>query len=238
MWIASTKGFFSIVEKHPGEFQIRARERGDLDNLKTTVHSLCNEAIIETPKADYRYRMVINRAQVMDTVTTLAMAIDYSNFKNAVHATPGQENKSRPYMTVWSALGAVQPGGPYGRAERRQPLIDRARAEQYRTGELPLRTDLGSPDCEHHSAPRDPNKPNMKGPEHQTKWAIGNDGHQHAVACKSKRTVVGAGRGRQGIALCHAESDDWKKPTGTEPQCEACARMRKYAPPNGGRKPE
>ena len=33
MWLMTKHGFFSIVEKAPGEFHIRSRESGDLKNL-------------------------------------------------------------------------------------------------------------------------------------------------------------------------------------------------------------
>jgi len=33
MWLMTKHGFYSIVEKLPGEFHIRSREREDLQNL-------------------------------------------------------------------------------------------------------------------------------------------------------------------------------------------------------------
>ena len=34
MWLCTKHGFFSIVEKLPGEFHIRARVKRDIENLK------------------------------------------------------------------------------------------------------------------------------------------------------------------------------------------------------------
>jgi len=33
MWLMTKHGFYSIVQKNPGEFHIRARVRKDLENL-------------------------------------------------------------------------------------------------------------------------------------------------------------------------------------------------------------
>ena len=37
MWLMTKHGFYSIVQKQPGEFHIRARVRKDLENLVTRV---------------------------------------------------------------------------------------------------------------------------------------------------------------------------------------------------------
>jgi hypothetical protein len=33
MWLMTRHGFFSIVQKEPGIFHVRSKERGDLENL-------------------------------------------------------------------------------------------------------------------------------------------------------------------------------------------------------------
>jgi hypothetical protein len=37
MWLMTKHGFYSIVEKRPGEFHVRARVRQDLENLVARV---------------------------------------------------------------------------------------------------------------------------------------------------------------------------------------------------------
>ena len=63
MWLMTKHGFYSIVEKRPGEFHIRSRERQDLQNLVDRV-PLEGKAIVETPEADYAARIVTDRATV------------------------------------------------------------------------------------------------------------------------------------------------------------------------------
>jgi hypothetical protein len=126
MWMASTAGFFSIVERHPGEFQVRARERADIENAART-KALRGTRWIETPSGDYRYRIVCSHAAAVAFVTEIASRIDYSNFKAAVHATRGQEHKGAPYARVWSIMSALQPGGPYN--QRSRQAWHRAEAE-------------------------------------------------------------------------------------------------------------
>ena len=53
MWIASTLGFFSVVQsRQDGNFMIRARRAADLHNLTTA--GLVG-TYLETPDADYAY---------------------------------------------------------------------------------------------------------------------------------------------------------------------------------------
>lgn len=53
MWLCTQFGFFSIVQKKPGEFHVRARVRRDLENLAGLGGSAWE--IIETADADYRF---------------------------------------------------------------------------------------------------------------------------------------------------------------------------------------
>ncbi len=115
MWIATTHGFFSITQSptHPGNLQIRARCKHDLEMLKEVFG--IGARIVETPPpADYRWRIVVNAETVAAVLMGEVMKIDYKNFKNAVHDTPGQENKSGPYLRVWHAMQSIQgdPAGP------------------------------------------------------------------------------------------------------------------------------
>lgn len=52
MWLMTKHGFYSIVQKKPDEYHVRARERQDLQNLIDRV-PLPDAVIIDTPEADY-----------------------------------------------------------------------------------------------------------------------------------------------------------------------------------------
>lgn len=106
MWLCTQHGFYSIVEKAPGVFHIRARMRRDLENLIR----LCGADwdIAESPSTDYRYRVVCDQQAVSATLAALATSIDYSNFKSRVHEREDQDAKSRAYGALWSALYSLQ----------------------------------------------------------------------------------------------------------------------------------
>ena len=106
MWLCTQHGFFSIVQKKPGEFHVRGRLRQDMDNLL----KLCGVKwpIIETKDGDYRYRIVCGQAEVSEVMAKLATAIDYANFKSRIHAQPDQADKSAAYSKLWGNLYDLQ----------------------------------------------------------------------------------------------------------------------------------
>ena len=68
MWIASKLGFYSLVQKSPQEWHLRARVRGDLVNLIGQVYTepaVVEEAIEEWPEADDRWRLIVTDEQEM-----------------------------------------------------------------------------------------------------------------------------------------------------------------------------
>jgi hypothetical protein len=110
MWLFTTLGFFSCTEAplEPGMMQIRARTLGDIQALKDAMH--LQERIIETPGADYRWRLVVTPRLFKNIMVDLAERVTYGNFKNAVHDTPGQEDKAGPYLRVWATMNQLQRG--------------------------------------------------------------------------------------------------------------------------------
>jgi hypothetical protein len=110
MWLMTKHGFYSIVQKKPGEYHVRARERQDLQNLVDRV-PLTGAVIIDTPDADYACRIVTDKDAVHAILGYLGESLDYSNFKGKIDATPDQKHK--PYHKVWQVLADAL--GAYGR---------------------------------------------------------------------------------------------------------------------------
>jgi len=108
MWLCTKHGFFSIVEKLPGEFHIRARVKRDIENLKALAE--IKRAVISTPDADYRYRLVVNKVEVLTALTCIGNEIDYSNFKSKIGKTEDQRNKLDAYHEVWGVMAGLQRG--------------------------------------------------------------------------------------------------------------------------------
>ena len=111
MWICLNKAFLSIVDKDcaADELLVRARRDGDIERVFP-------DAEVEvTLGNDYRCRARIKRTDVAAAITQRVMNIDYSNFKGSTKDKPLHD----AYMGVWSAIGKLQPGGPYSSGIRR-----------------------------------------------------------------------------------------------------------------------
>ena len=112
MWVFCKYGFFSAVQHKdkPGTLLVRARFKGDLERLVESMtedeHKLCS-SVVETPIADYLFRMEIPKdvfAKVMERITS---EIDYENFKDSVHEGNGSQ-RDYAYMRCWADLRLSQ----------------------------------------------------------------------------------------------------------------------------------
>lgn len=107
MWVYTAIGFFSAVENREDRTRktllVRARFREDIDRLAGRLHPA--PAVVETPERDYMFRVVIPKTVWAKVMAELAEAIDYGNFKSAVHGDPVRD---RAYMRSWSAMADAQ----------------------------------------------------------------------------------------------------------------------------------
>lgn len=109
MWIASKLGFYSIVQKQPGEWHVRARTKRDLEKL-VKMFWVERLADIECwPAADYRWRIILrDRAEVRELFGVLADSVDYPNFKGVIGTLPDQREKLPAYHDLWHGLMRLQ----------------------------------------------------------------------------------------------------------------------------------
>src|ERR1035437_900658 len=112
MWLMTKHGFYSIVQKKPGEFHVRARVRQDLENLVDRV-PLPGAEIHATKTADYSFRIVTGQGDVRKVMQFLGDSLDYSNFKDTIARTPDQQAKHDAYASVWHTM--IDALGGYGR---------------------------------------------------------------------------------------------------------------------------
>jgi hypothetical protein len=101
MWVFTRESFVSIVQhvNDPALLLVRARQKADIERLWPDAE------ITQDPSADYRYRAVVARELVAQTVANQIRAITYTtNFKGGV------KNKRRhdAYLRVWSAMLDIQ----------------------------------------------------------------------------------------------------------------------------------
>ena len=103
MWIFTTEGFVSAVQK-PGDtnLTVRARDARSLEGLSRCAGS----GIIQTPHADYPYRVVVSHDDLTTWLASEIAALTYPNFKSAVARSRGHAF-AHPLMDVWSAMHAV-----------------------------------------------------------------------------------------------------------------------------------
>jgi hypothetical protein len=106
MWLFTKRGFYSIVEKKPGEFHIRARLKKDLENLKELAE--IKRQVNLTRDGDYRYRLVVNQVEVVAALMVLAKDIDYDNFKSRIAADPEQRKKLPALHQIWGLMASLQ----------------------------------------------------------------------------------------------------------------------------------
>jgi hypothetical protein len=103
MWLFTSSGFISIVEKDADHLAVRARDALSLSSL---VQSYGVE-IRSTPTADYPYRIFITKDQIKNWLSNQPGQIDYKNFKSEVSITRGK-NFANALLKVWSAMHAIE----------------------------------------------------------------------------------------------------------------------------------
>lgn len=108
MWLFSSEGMFSVVEK-PGDAQdgvltVRGRVRADLVKLGKLLPS--KPKIVSTPVNDYPYRIRAPREELALAAAQMVRDLHYENFKLNVAQRQGAKRES-VYHRVWAALLAL-----------------------------------------------------------------------------------------------------------------------------------
>jgi len=114
MWIMTTMGFFSVVQSARrldgrDEVMVRARCEEDIAGFVASLDGapwstpLDRGPVIDTPRADYPFRVIVKREAFARWLAGEVMRLDYGNFKNEVAKTDPDRSHG-PYMRVWSAL--------------------------------------------------------------------------------------------------------------------------------------
>lgn len=106
MWLATTAGFFSVVEDREDEARllVRARVRQDLVELKRR-YAPDLGPIVRIESADYPYRASITRASFAAAVWKAVQDVRYDNFKNEIaRQLCGGRERAGIYTAAWSAF--------------------------------------------------------------------------------------------------------------------------------------
>jgi len=106
MWIVLNTGFLSIVKKDCSTDELLVRGRRENDILAV----FPDANVRKTPGNDYLYRAAVKRVEIANALTKILMDYDVYNFKNSVK----DDALHNACVSVWGAMGGLQPGGPYG----------------------------------------------------------------------------------------------------------------------------
>jgi hypothetical protein len=113
MWLITQDGFFSVTAYDPRRggarrdsddlLIVRARARDDLERIGAWI----GIDILETPRADYPFRVVTSRQAWVNYLSHATTGIDYFNFKDRVSERLGSDRHD-VLMSVWSSLRRLQ----------------------------------------------------------------------------------------------------------------------------------
>jgi len=130
MWLFTTFGFFSIVEKpwdrKSKTLTVRARVRSDLEALSDRYLSGTTR-IIESPDADYPFRMQVPRSEVIKSWQIIIGDLKYENFKNAAGKRQGPAREKIYHGVADELRGGLRrvqavEDAELGRSQRRPAL--------------------------------------------------------------------------------------------------------------------
>ena len=108
MWLFTTFGFFSVVQKVGTEhLTVRARVRVDLDRLRDRYLPGLTATEV-TPDNDYAYRATVPHADLAEAMGRIVADITFDNFKAEVENVQGHPREV-VYARVWSVLNSGLP---------------------------------------------------------------------------------------------------------------------------------
>ena len=112
MWIFTQHGMVSVVQhrEDPNLLLVRAREP---EVLKEFFSDSPKTRIQKTPKADYRYRVLVDRDGFWDVMIGQINQIDYPNFKSHLIGNV-DPNTYRAYEEVYYAAAFLENGDDPG----------------------------------------------------------------------------------------------------------------------------
>ncbi|WP_395737426.1 hypothetical protein [Prosthecobacter sp.] len=110
MWLFTVHGFYSIVQKGPGLWHVRAREKHDLENLKQLT-KLRIKVEQSFPGSDYPWRMLVGKRGKDIIIKALGDDIEYDNFKSEVGRRRDQAAKLPAYHEIWAVMAHHGRGG-------------------------------------------------------------------------------------------------------------------------------
>jgi len=101
MWVFMVDGFLSIVQHNamPDHFQVKSRVPGPLESLWP------DHEVEVIDWADYRYRITIEKPEVLPVLLEVIASVDYTSFKDAC----SHDSKYHTALTrIWNIMYSYQ----------------------------------------------------------------------------------------------------------------------------------
>lgn len=111
MWVFTTDGFYSVVrhKEFTDRVVVRSRRRKHLERLCTFMGLDADHVILETPDADYRWRMTAPRHVWAWYLQDYAgRQLKYTNFKDAAGKIKADGRYSSVLHDVWATMRGLQ----------------------------------------------------------------------------------------------------------------------------------
>jgi hypothetical protein len=101
MWVFMVDGFLSIVQHNamPDHFQVKSRVPGPLESLWP------DHEVEVIDWADYRYRITIEKPEVLPVLLEVIASVDYTSFKDACS---DDANYRLALSSVWQVMYSFQ----------------------------------------------------------------------------------------------------------------------------------
>ena len=133
MWVFRNDAFVSLVQDRdmPDQLWARARVEG---HLEAFFRDCIIGEVIETPDADYRYRLAVDRGTVKSALIEAVNDIDYENFKNSIAKTPRGNRYHDALLDVWRAMFGLQRKERDCEAAARRRAIGQRAAQRRKKG--------------------------------------------------------------------------------------------------------
>lgn len=109
MWLFTETGFVSAVVDKDNSSRISVRAR-DKQSLQSFVDEY-GVKIVELPGRDYEYRIYLTKEQLADWTVARVNDLSYTNFKNRVHQSRGNDFAA-PLHDVWYSMLEVSDKRP------------------------------------------------------------------------------------------------------------------------------
>jgi hypothetical protein len=89
---------------------VRARLRNHIEALQERFGELGDAELIETPHADYRFRIIVDKVAWTEAVGQMIGEQDYTNFKNAADSVQGRGGTAYVHALhrVWDVMYELQ----------------------------------------------------------------------------------------------------------------------------------